>query len=330
MNTISKNPIYDLAVSYQKTAALVAAARLNIFDLIGSSSVTAEDLAVRADTPLKSICALCDFLCVLGLLEKAEAKYAIAAAAAPYLKPGAHFLDSLEFLAAPELISLYLSAPEKFVRQGGAEGQGVIADSSPVWTKFAGAMTPFAGPASRLVASKVKSFHGSVTRVLDVAAGHGLYGIEFARVFADARITAVDWPEVLVAAKQQAVNANVGDRYALLPGSIFDVTLPEKYDAILLPNILHHFDAAACEEILRKMKASLAAGGVICVVDFMPDPVSLTPPEAVAFSFQMLATTPNGSAYTADEYSAFGSAVGLTRVASWRLIPTPATLLLLQ
>ncbi len=332
MNTISKNPIYDLAISYQKTAALVAAARLNIFDLIGSSSVTAQNLADRADIPLKSVFALCDFLCILGLLVKSEGKYSIAAAALAYLKPGSgsRFLDSLDFLAAPEIMSLYLNHPEKFIKNGGSAGLGVTAENDRVWEKFAEAMLPFAAPASKLVASKMKSTHHSVSRVLDVAAGHGLYGIEFAHAFPEAEITAVDWQDVLEVAKSKADQANVGDRYSTLPGSIFDVSLPEKYDVILLPNILHHFGVAACTEILGKMKGSLSENGAICIVDFMPDPETLTPPEAVAFAFQMLATTPDGSAYTVEDYCEFGSAVGLKKTSAWRLFPTPATLLVLQ
>lgn len=331
-NSISTNPVYDLAISYQKTAALIAAARLDVFRRIGNSTVLASTLAQTCEAPLKSIRALCNLLCVLGLLRKSGDGYAIAQAVLPYLGPGSEsgFLDVLGFLTSPEIMSMYLSDPEEYVRNGGAAGLGVTSENDPVWTKFATAMIPVALPASRLAASKIKSLRLSISHVLDVAAGHGRYGIAMAHAYPAARITALDWPSVLHVATEQARQSGVSDRYATLPGDLFEVGFPDRYDVILLPNILHHFNPARCMEALARLKSSLATDGVICIIDLMPDPATLAPPEAVAFDFQMLATTPDGAAHTSDDYCEFGSAVGMRKVASWRLLPTPASLLVLR
>ena len=49
--------------------------------------------------------------------------------------------------------------------------------------------------------------------------------------------------------------------------------------------------------------------------------------EQSAFAFLMLATTPNGDAYTGTEYETMAAAAGLTLVDLMQLLPTPQTLL---
>jgi len=94
-------------------------------------------------------------------------------------------------------------------------------------------------------------------RVLDIAAGHGLFGIEIAKQNPQAHIVAVDWARVLDVAYENACKAGVGERYERLPGSAFDVDYGGPYDAVLLTNFLHHFDVAACVGLLKKVRAAL-------------------------------------------------------------------------
>ena len=83
-------------------------------------------------------------------------------------------------------------------------------------------------------------------RVLDIAAGHGLFGIEVAKQNPQAASSALDWAPVLEVAKANARKAGVGDRYQTLPGSAFDVDYGGPYDIVLLTNFLHHFDPPTC------------------------------------------------------------------------------------
>jgi 2-polyprenyl-3-methyl-5-hydroxy-6-metoxy-1,4-benzoquinol methylase len=78
-------------------------------------------------------------------------------------------------------------------------------------------------------------------RVLDIAAGHGLFGIEIAKQNPHARVTGLDWAPVLRVALDNARKAGVQDRYDMLPGDAFEVDFGGPYDAVLLTNFLHHF-----------------------------------------------------------------------------------------
>ena len=50
-------------------------------------------------------------------------------------------------------------------------------------------------------------------RVLDIAAGHGLFGIEIAKQNPQARVTGLDWAPVLRVALENARKAGVQERY---------------------------------------------------------------------------------------------------------------------
>ena len=66
------NPVFETALAYQRTAALTAAVRLDIFSLIGSGAATVEAIALRTEASPRGARILCDYLTVIGLLQKQE------------------------------------------------------------------------------------------------------------------------------------------------------------------------------------------------------------------------------------------------------------------
>src|SRR5262245_36178948 len=90
---------------------------------------------------------------------------------------------------------------ESAVRNGGiAHGTGsIVAAENPVWVEFARAMLPTARAFAPGVADAACRA-GSPRLVLDVAAGHGLYGIEVAKRAPESTVVFQDWKNVLAAA----------------------------------------------------------------------------------------------------------------------------------
>ena len=163
---------------------------------------------------------------------------------------------------------------------------------------------------------------GEWWRVLDIAAGHGVYGITIARQNPNARIVALDWENVLKVARENAQAAGVADRFSTIAGSAFDVDFDGAYDLVLLPNFLHHFDPPTCEKLLRKVRAALRPGGRAVAVEFVPNDDRVSPPMPANFSLVMLATTPAGDAYTFREYAEMFRHAGFTHCENVPLAPT--------
>jgi 2-polyprenyl-3-methyl-5-hydroxy-6-metoxy-1,4-benzoquinol methylase len=162
-------------------------------------------------------------------------------------------------------------------------------------------------------------------RVLDIAAGHGLFGIEIARQNPQAHIVALDWARVLEVAGENARKAGVADRYQQLPGSAFEVDFGGPYDAVLLTNFLHHFDAPTCVSLLRKVHAALDPGGISATLEFVPNEDRVTPPMAAGFSLTMLISTAAGDAYTFRELEAMHREAGFQRIEAHPVPNSPHT-----
>jgi ubiquinone/menaquinone biosynthesis C-methylase UbiE len=159
-------------------------------------------------------------------------------------------------------------------------------------------------------------------KILDLAAGHGLFGIAFATNNPQAEITAVDWPAVLEVAKENAHKMGIADRYHTNEGSAFDVEFGSGYDLVLLTNFLHHFDPPTCETLLRKVHGALADGGRAVTLEFIPNEDRVTPPDAAGFSMMMLTSTPSGDAYTFSELDNMFANAGFSRSTVHPLPPT--------
>jgi 2-polyprenyl-3-methyl-5-hydroxy-6-metoxy-1,4-benzoquinol methylase len=172
-------------------------------------------------------------------------------------------------------------------------------------------------PSEMIAAELAKG--GEMRKVIDIAAGHGIFGIAIARRNPEAQIYAVDWPKVLEVALQNAEEAGVAARYHTLPGSAFETQLGHDYDLALITNFLHHFDPPTCTSFLRKVHTALKPGGRAAILEFVPNPDRITPPTAAAFSLIMLASTPSGDAYTFPELESMAKSAGFSRVA-----PSPA------
>jgi ubiquinone/menaquinone biosynthesis C-methylase UbiE len=205
---------------------------------------------------------------------------------------------------------------------------GSVAPENPVWVKFARAMAPMMMMASELMADAVLKGSQEKMKILDIAAGHGLFGIAFAKKNPNAEVVALDWASVLEVAKENAEKAGVEARHSLLPGSAFDVEFGEGYDLVLLTNFLHHFDPETCETLLRKVHRSLKDGGRVATLEFIPDENRISPPPAACFSLIMLATTPKGDAYTFSELDTMLKNAGFKHNELHELGPVPNRLVI--
>jgi SAM-dependent methyltransferase len=137
---------------------------------------------------------------------------------------------------------------------------------------------------------------------------------------------ALDWAPVLEAAKSNAERAGVADRYEMLPGNAFDVDFGQTYDIVLLTNFLHHFDAATCVGLLRKVRAALKPGGRAAALEFVPNEDRISPPVPATFSLMMLPTTQSGDAYTFRELEAMYREAGFARVTGQPVPTGPHTM----
>jgi 2-polyprenyl-3-methyl-5-hydroxy-6-metoxy-1,4-benzoquinol methylase len=214
------------------------------------------------------------------------------------------------------------------VRYGGASDPMALEPESSIWVDFARSMAPMMMMASQELAKLVIADATRPLKVLDIAAGHGLFGIAVLRANPNATVTAVDWRNVLEVARENAEKFGVSERYRTLPGSIFDVEIGSGYDLVLIPNFLHHFDVETNETLLRKLYAALVPGGRVATLEFVPNEDRVSPPMPATFALIMLAETPAGDAYTRAELESMMRHAGFTAHEFHPMPPSPHSVLI--
>lgn len=300
----SPDLFFDTITAYQKTAALKAAIDLGIFTVLADKALTAKQIAHQTTASERGVRILCDYMTVQGFLTKSGDNYSSARDSAFFLNRNspAYAGGAVQFLLCSELLNAFDALPEAARRGGAAHSeQGTVAPDHPVWITFARAMGGMMTPAAYGLAD-ILAADGPATKILDIAAGHGVWGIAQAKKNPGAQLVALDWENVLKVAAENASAASVMDRFSTIAGNAFDVDLGANYDLILVPNFLHHFSAADCVKFLKRAHAALRNNGRLVIVEFIPNADRVTPPPSAGFALVMLATTPEGDAYTFDEY----------------------------
>lgn len=308
--------IFNTMIAFQETEALKAAIELDIFTAIADGADTPAALAAKTRASERGARILCDFLTVKEFLTKKGGRYGLTQESAVFLNghSPACLASMVNFLASPALRKNFETLTDA-VRKGGTASKAGdnTKPNDEFWVNFARSMAPLTIPTAEFIAGLAGRKDGGAYKVLDIAAGHGMYGITVAKRNALAEVVAVDWPAVLEVASENARKHGVADRYKARPGSAFEADFGEGYDFALLTNILHHFDESTCEKLMRRVQAALKPGGKAITLEFVPNEDRISPPMAAAFSLVMLADTDAGDAYTFAEYEKMFRNAGFAR-----------------
>jgi len=317
--------IFETLEAFRRTAALRTAIELDVFTAIGKGTAAASEIAERCSASERGIQTLCDYLTMLGFLDKQGQAYSQSADAAAFLdrRSSAYLGDSAsEAVGCQAVVSAFTTLTEA-VRRGGTAlaGGGTLAPEHPVWVAFARAMAVPGVFLARLLADCLGEQAERPSKILDIAGGHGLYGIEFAKRNPRAEVFAVEWPQVLAVARANAERAGVSDRFHAIPGDALSVDFGSGYDLALITNFLP--DLGSTEQLLKRIHSALAENGRVALFELMLNDDRVSPPAAAALNLTLLATTPSGETRTASQLSETLKRAGFRQVEIREVPPAP-------
>jgi Dimerisation domain len=185
--------VFNALNAYEQTEAMKAAIELEIFTAIAEGNVSAATIAKRCQAAERGVEILCNYLTIHGFLTKEGTQYGLAPDSAFFLNKGsrAYLGGTIEFLLNPRIREGHARLTEAVRRGGSALGEGTLEPDNPDWVRFARAMMPLMHMPAQIMAGELLK-GGEVTKVLDVAASHGIFGISVAKQNSAAQIYASD------------------------------------------------------------------------------------------------------------------------------------------
>jgi predicted nicotinamide N-methyase len=324
-NLSSPLRIFETLGAFHRTAALKVAIELDIFTAIAQGANTASTLAKRCSASERGVRILSDYLAMLGLVQKNHETYTLASDAAAFLdrQSDVYIGESAAEALSGETVASAFSTLTESVRLGGTamSTQGTLAPEHPMWVAFARAMSPSGAYLAHLLADCLQKDAKDHAKVLDIAAGHGLFGIEFAKRKSRTQTFAVDWPEVLVVARKNAAAAGVAARFHSMPGNALTIDLGSDYDLALVTNFCPDLDSTTA--MLSRIHSALVKDGRVALLELMLNDDRISPPAAASLNLSLLATTPAGETRTPAQLAESLQRAGFSRSELRELPPAP-------
>lgn len=302
----SPQQIVGLLQGFLGSAAMKTGLDLEVFTHVAHGNDTAEKLAAAKNVPVRAMRILCDALVVFGALSKSNGRYTVPPVAQMLLVKGSPvYLGAMAGIIVNKIVWDEVGRLTEVVKAGHSLlDHGAEAHDHPFWQEFSRRskqMATIAGPAVADIAAAAFP-GGGPRRILDIAAGSGMYGFSALKRFPEARLVSVDWPGVLKLAEPTAQQMGLRDRVEFRPGDIFTDDLGGGYDLVLAAHIYHHFSIDRNLELSRRLYHATAPGGVLVIVDMIPDENRESERFALAFALTMLIWTRDGDTYTLSEY----------------------------
>ncbi len=140
------------------------------------------------------------------------------------------------------------------------------------------------------------------SRLLDLAGGQGTYAVRFAEKNQNLKAVVFDLPEVIKIAREHIKGSGLTGQIATKAGNCLEDNFgKELYDIVLVSNLLHIYEAAENQKILKKCWDSLMKKGIVVIQEFILNPAKTMPLFGTLFSLNMLMGTHRGSSYSAVE-----------------------------
>lgn len=314
--------LHDILRGYVKTALLRTAIQLRVFDEFADGPQQAAHVAERVGADVRGTRILLDALAAIGLLRTEGASYRLPAGGEELLvSTGSQFFGGAVRIGASDWEWDAQKNLVDAVRKGTTVAEThALTPQFDYWEDFANHTTWFNNGAADVMADQLAPWAAQreSVEVLDVACSHGSYSFFFAQREPRAKLTCLDWPNVLEITERNAERLGLRDRVELLPGDMFEADLGGPYDVVMLTNVLHHFSEETATKLLTRVGKAVKPGGRIAVVGHTheEDDTPETNPLPYLFSVIMLVQTFDGQTHSVDTYRSMLETAGFTNVTS--------------
>jgi SAM-dependent methyltransferase len=319
----------QFAWAFAPPLTIEVATRHRVFDFLDTASHSAEEVAEYANGSTRGWRAVLNCLVGLGLLAKESFRYRTTPESSTYLvatKPS--YMGAFFRHISKQLIPSWLNLEEIVQTGKPADHINSQAEGEEFFAEFVNDLFPLSYPAANRLGQHLNLKEAtSEVRVLDIAAGSGVWGIALAQQSEQVRVSAVDWPLVLEVTRQITARFGLTGRFEFLAGDLLEVEFPERCDVATLGQILHSEGERRSRELLKKVSNALKPGGTIAIAEFTPNSDRTGPPQSLIFAVNMLVHTDEGDTYPFEQVAGWLEEAGFVNARELSS-PGPAPLIL--
>jgi ubiquinone/menaquinone biosynthesis C-methylase UbiE len=316
----------SLATGYWSSAALLAAVKLRIFDLLADGPKTAEQSAQSLHGDLRAVSMLMDALAAQNLIERSAepgpATYSNNAAVGAFLVSGKPGYMGSAIIWAAEQYAAWGSLAETVLSGCPAVKPELHLGEDPEMTR-----TFVLGMQNRAIGIARGVVHfldlDGCTSLLDVGGGPGTYSVLLAEKYSNLNATVFDLPDVIKVARELIASSPAADRVTTRPGNaVKDEFGDAEFDAVLFSGVLHQMSPDTIRAMLKKAKRALKPGGRVIICDILLDSTRIKPEFATLFGLQMLLTSDDGHVPSVQDIKQWLARAGFNSIGD-RPLPPP-------
>jgi ubiquinone/menaquinone biosynthesis C-methylase UbiE len=327
---VTPERIHQFAWGYVPPLVLEAAIRHGVFDTLDVGPKTVAEVAQATGASERGLTAIMNVLVGLGFLAKdQQGRYSNGPESEAFLvstKPG--FQGGIVRHCSQHLIPKWLSLNEIVVTGKPVAAVNQQESGTDFFQEFVNDIFPMSYPAAKALARHIDAGSAShPVRVLDLAAGSGVWGIAVAQSSPLVQVTAVDWPGVIPVTQKTVARFGLTEQFSFVEGDLQEADFGSGYDLATLGHILHSEGIERSRALLAKTFHSLAPGGVIAIAEFLVNADRTGPVGGLFFAVNMLVNTDCGDAYSFEEISSWLTEAGFTNPRTLEA-PGPSPLIL--
>ena len=301
---VTPERIMQFAWGYVPTLVLESAIRHRVFDVLDAGPMTVKQTAAATGASERGLRTIMNVLVGLNFLAKVEGeRYALTPESEAFLvstKPA--FQGGILKHTSRQLIPKWLDLNEVVATGKPSAAVNQEGGGSEFFKQFVTDIFPMSYPSATTLAKHLAfGDSGAKVRVLDLAAGSGVWSIALAQSSKRVVATAVDWAEVLPVTRQTVARFGLADRYNFVSGDLLEADFGKDHNVATLGHILHSEGEARSRKLLRKTFEALAPGGTIAIGEFLVNADRTGPVGSLFFAANMLVNTENGDTYSFEE-----------------------------
>ncbi|HET9418758.1 MAG TPA: class I SAM-dependent methyltransferase, partial [Chthoniobacterales bacterium] len=324
---VTPERLMQFGFAYAPPLIIGAAVNNQVFDTLESGAKTVDQVSNQTAASRRGLSAIMNALVGLELLKKdrsaagrirrgEQARYSLTPESAAFLvsnKPGS--LAGFFAMNATHLIPDWLHLSE--VVRTGAPAIALNQESRgpEFFSVLVENIIPMSYPAAMKLGESLRlSKAKTPVRVLDVAAGSGIWGIALAQQSPQVQVTAQDWTEMIPTTKRITQKFGVAGQFSYVAGDVLKADFGRDYDIATLGHILHTEGEERSRELLKRVFRALKPGGTIAVAEWLVDDKRTAPLNGLIFAVNMLVHSEHGDTFSFREIKSWLQETGFEKV----------------